>query len=331
MKKVIIALLVVIVLIFSTYFFYFKSTPQYSVLQLAKAYKNHNLELAQKYIDIEGLSQQISDAGIELIRQELEKPSTQPQNEWEKLGWDAVTSLFKGTLPSMGQKLKDEIKQAIIDSVEGKPQEKSNIPKFQTISIRDLLPGGKVKIVSEGAIRRLSIPNEKGELLAFRMRKEDSRWKIVKWENIDEIAKKLAEEARREEAKSKTKEAKFGERVKIWENINWFLTVSAPTTYTPKGGYDYPSEGNKFVVIDVLHENLSDEQGSYDPANFELKDKKDYRYKRKYNGKEPVMEFNTLPAGQKARGLITYEVPEDAEISEVLYSNLSGVTIIFKE
>lgn len=331
MKKVIFLVGAVLFLVFAFVFFSFKSTPQYSVLQLAKAYKNHDLELAGKYIDINGLSQQISDAGVELLRQELEKPSDKPQNQWEKLGWDAAASFIKEALPSMGQKIKDEVKQAIIDSVEGKPQEKSSIPRFQTISLRDLLPGGKVKIVNEGAIRRLSLPNERGELLTFRMRKEDGKWKVVKWENINEIAKKLTEEeSKKEETRTKLKEAGFGERVEIWENEKWFLTISTPTTYASKGGYDYPNDGNKFVAIDVLYENLSDKQGTYDPANFELKDKEDYLYKRKYNGKEPVMEFNTLPAGQKARGFITYEVPVGVEISEVLYSNLSGNTIIFK-
>lgn len=322
-----IPIIVIVALIIS--FLYFKNSPQYSLLQISRAYRNRDLTLAKEYIDIESLSEGLSEEVIKIMNQELNKPST-ATNEWERLGEEWARSLISGILPSIKQEVKDEFKNSFIESVEGK-SESEYLPVFATVRWNDLiLPDSNIKVEKAGAIRLVTIPNRRGETLVFRMRKENEKWVIVKWENLGSLAKELAkEDLEKQASESKPREVRFGERADMTRG--WFLIVSKPEVYIPQNEFEKAKTGNELVSIEVTYENTGSVDGTFDPSNFELKDNEDHRYKREYSGRDPILESSFLPPGQTVKGFITYEVLEESEIIEVVYSSLSGGNIIFKE
>lgn len=325
MKKKLSIATALIILVLISAFLYFRTTPQYSLYQLAQAYKTRDIALAKEYVDVDSLSNQLAEEAIKTLREEINKPSDS-QNEWEKLGQEIGSSLVESFMPSLEQKIKDEFKKSFTEGVEGKSEPNKNFPNFKPLAWRDFLPGGRIKIKQAGAIRLLTIPNQEGDALIFRMRHEDGKWRIVGWENFGEIAKNLAKEDLSKES-SKSKNAKFGERVDLSQG--WFLTVSKPEKYIPSNEFERAELGKELEVIEVTYENTGKLEGSYDPSNFELKDKENHRYKRKYSGKEPLLDSGVLPFNQKAKGFITYEVVENSDIVEVIYNSSSVGSIIF--
>ena len=281
--------------------------------------------MAKQYVDVDSLSDQLAEETVKIIRDEVNKPSTS-QDEWEKLGEEWGKSLVESYIPSIQQQVKDEFKKSFTESVEGKSEPNKNFPNFKPMGWRDLLPGGRVKIQKAGAIRLVTLANQEGDFLTFRMRHEDGKWIIVAWENFGEVAKELAkEDSGKKEASAK--QTKFGERVDIADG--WFLTVSIPEQYDPLSQYDRAEQGNKFITAEVIYENTGGIESTYDASNFELKDSNDHRFKREYSGREPIMDSGVLPSGQKAKGFITYEIPNNEEATEIIYSSEGGGTVIF--
>lgn len=327
MRKKLSIVAVIFALVLIAAFFYIRTTPQYSLYQLAQAYKTRDLALAKEYVDIDGLSDQVADEAINVLRQEIDKPSNS-QNEWENLGQALGKSLVESVVPSLKQTVKDEFKKSFTESIEGKSDSNKNLPDFKPLGLRDFRPpGGRIHLKSAGAIRLLTIQNQKGDNLVFRMRHDDGKWKIVGWENFGDIAKELAkEDVQKQGNGSNSQNAQFGVRTSI--GYGWFLTVSVPEQYLPKDGTE-PGSGNKFMTIEVTYDNSGNKEGTYDASNFDLKDKEDHRYKRSYSGREPHLDSSILPAGQKVKGYITYEVPVSEEITAVIYSSESAGPIIF--
>ena len=99
MIKVIKILLILVFLLIGG-FFYFKTTLEYSLVKLAKAYKTHDIELAKQYIDIDGVAFQAADEAVDLFQEEMNKPSTST-NEWESLGEEFGKMLIQGFLPKL--------------------------------------------------------------------------------------------------------------------------------------------------------------------------------------------------------------------------------------
>ena len=325
MKKKLLVLVGVVILVLASVYLYFRTTPQYSLYQLRQAYKTRDLALAKQYVDIDSLSNQLAEETTKIIREEINKPSD-AKNEWERLGEEWGKSLVESWIPSFEQKMKDEFKKSFTEGVEGKSEPNKNFPNFKPLGWRDFFLGGRIKIKSAGAIRLVSLPNQQGDSLTFRMSHDEGKWKIVAWENFGEVAKDLAKEDLNKESKT-TKNAKFGDRVDLSQG--WSLTVSKPEKYIPSNTFDRAEFGKELVAIEVTYENSGNLEGTYDPSNFELKDKESHRYKREYSGKEPLLDSGVLPPNQKARGFITYEVVENSEIVEVVYNSSSVGSIIF--
>jgi len=328
MKKIFKGLLVLVFLLIGGFLF-FKTTPKYTLVKLVKAYRTHDIELARQYMDIDGLASQVADEAARLLQEEVDKPSTS-QDEWESLGEEIGRMMLQGFIPKLKETVENEMKKAIIESIEGiEGKGVDKTPAFQSLSWKDLLPGGRVTVRKEGVIRLITIPSQKGKEFVFRMRKEDGKWRIVKWENFGDIVKDFTNEETKAESVDLTKRVKFGERVDI--TSGWYLIVNASEAYSPTSIYDQADKGNKLVTIEVIYENTSSSEGSYDASNFGLKDDEDHRYKREYSSKQPELDYGTLPPGEKVKGFITYEIPDKAEVVGVIYSSSSGGTIVFEE
>jgi cell division protein FtsB len=101
--------------------------------------------------------------------------------------------------------------------------------------------------------------------------------------------------------------------------------------YASINKYAKPSEGTRWITMDVEEQNLSSEVQSYNALNYSLGDADGYRYdKVKSGGKEPTMESGELAPNNKIRGWVTIEVPKDITITEIYASPLysSPPTII---
>lgn len=327
MTKVIKFLLILVFLVAVGGFFYFKTTPGYSLVKLAKAYKTHDIELAKQYIDIDGVASQAADEAVDLFQEEMSKPSAST-NEWERMGEEFGKMLIQGFLPKLKETVKEEITKSFTEGIEGIDEGKAaKTPAFQFLSLRDLIPGGKISIRQEGVIRLVTIPNDKGEKLTFRMKKEGGNWRIVKWEDFKKMAQELIKENTSSDNNQSSKNAKYGDRIDL--SNGWFLTVNEPEQYNPSNYYDQPEKENKLVSVEVVYENTSNKEGSYDASNFELKDNENHRYKREYSGRKPELDSSVLPPGEKVKGFITYEVLENSEIARVIYSSSGGGTVVF--
>lgn len=88
--------------------------------------------------------------------------------------------------------------------------------------------------------------------------------------------------------------------------------VSADPNYKDPNEFSQPKAGNRFVAVEVLYENGGTETVSYNPFDWKLTDSAGFSYQQNYSGKEPALHSGDLAAGEKARGFITYEVPQSA-------------------
>jgi len=82
--------------------------------------------------------------------------------------------------------------------------------------------------------------------------------------------------------------------------------------------YNTPDKGMKFVALDVELKNLSSEILSRNSLNYTVRDSEAFTYDDQWGGKEPDLGYGKLSPGNKARGWVTIQVPEDITIVEVV-------------
>jgi hypothetical protein len=84
-----------------------------------------------------------------------------------------------------------------------------------------------------------------------------------------------------------------------------------------------PSEGNIFLVIDVLIENVSrDEETPYNALYFSVKDSQSFEYSSSFVYPDPSIKNGNLPKGDKVRGFVAFEVLNTASEYVVTYEPL---------
>jgi len=93
-------------------------------------------------------------------------------------------------------------------------------------------------------------------------------------------------------------------------------TVHSIQDPAPAGEYFGPDPGKRWVVVEVTQEAL-DKQDSGSPFDFTVQDKDGFIYDFDFGEKEPEFQSRELGPGQRQRGFITFEVPEDAELVAV--------------
>lgn len=92
------------------------------------------------------------------------------------------------------------------------------------------------------------------------------------------------------------------------------LTVNAMEEGQTYSTYVQPDLGNHYVAVDLTINSKADEGVSINEFNAVLKDSEGYQYKPTFAGKDPQLGTESnLPAGDKARGWITFEVPDTAK------------------
>jgi len=101
----------------------------------------------------------------------------------------------------------------------------------------------------------------------------------------------------------------------------YLLTVdSIIDPYTSPNPLSRPTDGKRFVAIDVTIANIG-EKGNipYNPFYFVLIDPSDFVYEVGFVVTENDLRSGELGAGEKATGLVAFEVPADTEIAKIKF------------
>ncbi len=104
------------------------------------------------------------------------------------------------------------------------------------------------------------------------------------------------------------------------------LMIHSIENYTEYEQFDAPDEGMRYIAIDVEIKNLSEEIQKCDKwYNYALRDADNYMYGNIYGGipKEPRLNSGDIISGDTVRGWITFVLPVDVEIIEILAETCS--------
>lgn len=91
---------------------------------------------------------------------------------------------------------------------------------------------------------------------------------------------------------------------------------------SPGNEWDKPQEGNEFVIITVRYENNSDENISYNPFDFQIKNSQGQITEQAFVITEGWSTLNSgeLAPGGKVEGTITFEAPIGDEGLQLIYT-----------
>ena len=158
----------------------------------------------------------------------------------------------------------------------------------------------------------------------YKFTKEGNYWKGYKWVITDLVGFGSSESS----TTKKQVTGSVNEKVSI--GTDWSLIVSQPSDYVSSNQFDKPSDGMKFVALELQYFNDSGASDSVDPSNLTLRDSEGHSYEITYNAtKEPSLETGTTVTSKgTVKGFATYEVPTGASIKSAIYSNSSAVTTI---
>lgn len=98
---------------------------------------------------------------------------------------------------------------------------------------------------------------------------------------------------------------KVGDRVEI---SGAAVTIAKVSDYA---GDDFvkPKEGNVYILVEVLVENVSQDKLTYLITDFKLKDADGYEYTNSLFAPDPKFSSGSLAKGEKVRGNVLFEVP----------------------
>lgn len=90
------------------------------------------------------------------------------------------------------------------------------------------------------------------------------------------------------------------------------IVLTADLNAKPTDAFFGPKAGNRWVVIQVLYENTGSDNVAYNPYDWKLVDSSGFSYSATYTGIGPELHSGDISTGGKARGYISYEVPQSA-------------------
>lgn len=82
--------------------------------------------------------------------------------------------------------------------------------------------------------------------------------------------------------------------------------VSGDTNAKADNPYRMPASVKKFVVAEVLYENVGSDP--IDPGQWTLTDSQSFNYQMTFGVKDPSLNYQQIPPGAKSRGYIAFEV-----------------------
>lgn len=104
----------------------------------------------------------------------------------------------------------------------------------------------------------------------------------------------------------------------------YFLTVVKTETAKQISESVKSGEGKTFLLVEILIESISDEGFEINPASARVKDSAGYEYYSLSGGKEPLLKRQVnLAKGEKVRGWISFEIPENAKEMTLVFQSMS--------
>ena len=100
------------------------------------------------------------------------------------------------------------------------------------------------------------------------------------------------------------------------------LTVTKVSTAGNINDFMKPKEGNTYLVLAVLLENVSRDKTPYNPLYFKIKDGEGFEYNSSLLAPDPALKSGDLAKGEKVRGNVAFEVPKTAQGFIVSYEPL---------
>ena len=154
-------------------FYYFSGTPRYSLYKLGRAFKNHDSEEFNKYVDVDRIVDHLAKYAVEKVVAEIE--TNAPTNDWQRPGAEFDKEFALMMVPKMMDAMKPQIKQEITRLIEDTGDDREGSPLFGA-SLAD--------IQTEGSTALVTLEHEDtGEEIRFKMAKSPDRyWRIVEFD-----------------------------------------------------------------------------------------------------------------------------------------------------
>ncbi len=289
---------------------YSKTTPQFSLYKMIRAVKSHDYETFTKYFDVDSVVDNVIAKALESTRSKGVEESE--GSEWEELGKDFAEGLITMMKPALKERFKEEIKRGV--ETGGFRED------LQTVGLIGIFT--RTTVQREGKVAKVALRKKDDEQLSMMMRNKDGYWQVFDFDMDFDFS-----DSEEKEEKETKREASFGDRADIGKG--WFLTVNEPSSYEPTNRYDQPEEGYKYIAVEVIYENTSNETDRFSLSNLRLKDSQDHSYSHNYSGKEPELESGDLETEGRVRGFVTFEILENASVKSVVYSG-SDATVVFE-
>lgn len=182
--KIIVGIIVVVLVVLAGAWVWYIGSPQYALLQLAKAYTAHDMETAKKYVDIDSMSSAIVDFAVEQTMEQAKATMTPEQlAQFESPEGQAY---FESILGNFRTQLAGEMDSMFTGVISGS-QEFKYAGEF---SFQDLFSGDKLVISRSGDEATLTVNTSDGVTLSFKMAKKDN-WQIVGFEDLEEFVEDM--------------------------------------------------------------------------------------------------------------------------------------------
>lgn len=111
---------------------------------------------------------------------------------------------------------------------------------------------------------------------------------------------------------------KIGDKVNLGD---YLLVINSVTNCKSDNQFTQPKSGNKFIITDITQENSGTNTRDYNVWDFKLQDDKDFTYQTAFaTCKSPAFSAGALQPGQKTRGYITFEIPQNNNPSQLIFT-----------
>lgn len=102
---------------------------------------------------------------------------------------------------------------------------------------------------------------------------------------------------------------KVGDRT---EGYGMALTVVTTSKTGEKLGFSQPKPDHIFLVAEVVIESIANDDASYNPLFFRVRDSDGFEYRAQAVGPEPGLRSGKMSRGEKVRGNVAFEVKNTA-------------------
>ena len=205
-RLVCIAVAVIFILLVGYFgYSYWTKTPKYSLSQIGKAIKTHDVELFNKHVDVNTLANRLIDDMITSTSKESDEKET---NEWSKLGQELGKGLVNLMKPRLAEMMKEQIEKYIETGDFGNPRDEPtgersvSLPEIQKhfgknfTGVKFTKEEGKIALVGIGLFNERV---DKEVVLELKLRKkEGGYWSLVEFANIPTLIGEVQKLERRQ-------------------------------------------------------------------------------------------------------------------------------------